>query len=41
MDPKGTKSGSKFQMNTDAEMKVNGIIILSQFKSSRKKEFKL
>lgn len=30
MDPKGTKSGSKFQMNRDAEMKINGIIITIQ-----------
>lgn len=40
MEPKGTKAGSKFQMNRDAEMKVNGIV-LSQSKSSREKEFKL
>lgn len=42
MDPKGTKkSGTKFQTNREAEMKVKEIIMFSQPKSARKKEFKL
>lgn len=42
MDPKGTKkSGTKFQTNREAEMKVKEIIMFSQPKSARKKELKL
>lgn len=41
-DPKGTKkSGTKFPVNTDTEMKVNKTIISSQSKSSGQMEFKL